>query len=1066
MALRRRVRPTRRNASRGRSPRIEQLEGRRLLTFVWANRGDASDQFGTVFGADAEVARRVVDSALNEWNRVVVGFDGEDFETQMTIRMNPSSPSISAYASNTVRDDDTGVPISGDVTINTALDASGNTQWYLDPTPDDHSEFMGKIRNPFARDPTPGGPADDMRDLRTLLVHELGHTMGIASGSPLIYSNPSITVADTGITDNSVGDGDNNYWLFQGPSVNAVMTDYDINAEVTSSAGHNAMPVAGNPAINFNGQSYYTTYDTMQPTNLSTRRILLSNKVALMMEDMGYDVVPPETFGTFHSVLNSASGVLTIQGGNDDTLIDNVDQGPSSDTIGLLRFGGTLFVGVDLGVDVPGAGSGKSPLDQMGMYISRFNVSDVSSIVIQGMGGDDEIEIIGDFDFLNSLVVVGGDGDDVIDGSSLVGTLPLIAFGSEGDDILTGGPGDDVFSGLGGDDVLSGGDGDDQLFGGTGEDTIRGGAGDDEIDGGTDDDFLQGNSGSDVIQGGNGNDYILGGSVVTSFLQNIPDGADTISGGAGHDVILGDNALGLAPTPLGGSGDVIDGDAGNDTIFGGLGNDVIAGGDGDDVLVGVWGDDVLVGGLGADALYGNDGDDQLVGGTLLSDVSDASGDTLQGGAGDDTLLGDNFGFGPAIGGPDSLLGDEGDDVIYGQYGDDVVQGGLGSDYIDGGDGDDQLVGGTLFGAVDLSGDEIHGGGGDDLILGDNFVVGPGGGGDDELDGGLGDDVVYGQYGNDAIQGGAGDDQLFGADGNDRIDGGDGADVLDGGAGDDTLIGGLGPDVLTGGSGDDGLIGGTYLATTLDASGDVLDGGSGDDLLFGDNFGFGVGLGGPDTLQGGSGNDALYGQYGDDVLSGGSGDDYLSGGSEDDALAGDAGADTIDGDAGDDHIAGGTGNDVARGGSGDDLIRGGEGADQLFGDGGDDVVLGEAGGDALSGGAGFDVLIGGTGSDQLSGGAGDDLLIGAATSHDANDAALSAILAEWTSPRPYPSRVANLRGLWSPTFPSRLNGSVFLRPGIDVPNDGASDALLGEAGRDWFIVWLDDSTDQEIIESIN
>jgi len=987
MALRRRDRLARRNAVRGRSPRIEQLEGRRLLTFVWANRGDASDQFDTVFGATAEVARRVVDSALNEWNRVVVGFDGQDFETQMTIRMNPASTSVSAVASNTVRDDD-GVPISGDVTISTGLDASGNTQWYLDPTPDDHSEFMGTLRNPFARDPTPGGPADGMRDLRTILVHELGHTMGISAGSPLIYSNPSITMTNTGITDNSVGTGSNSYWLFQGPSVNAVMTDYDIIAIVSSSAGHTAMPVAGNPAINFDGQSYYTTVDTMQPTSLSIRRVLLSDKVSLMMRDMGYDVVAPETFGTFHSVLNSASGVLTIQGGNDDTLIDNVDQGASSDTIGLLRFGGILFVGVDLGVDAPGAGNGKTPLDQVDMYISRFNIGDVSSIVIQGMGGDDEVELIGDFDFLDSLFVVGGDGDDVIDGGLLTGNQPLIAFGSDGDDVLTGGPGDDVFSGLGGDDVLSGGDGDDQLFGGTGDDTIRGGAGNDEIDGGTDDDFVQGNSGSDVIAGGNGNDFILGGSIVTSFLQNVPDGSDTISGGAGNDVILGDNALGLAPTPLGGSGDVIAGDDGDDLIFGGLGNDDINGGAGDDALLGVWGDDRLIGGLGADQLSGGDGDDELIGGTLLSDVSDASGDALQGGAGNDTLLGDNFGFGPAIGGPDSLLGDEGDDVIYGQYGD------------------------------------------------------------------------------DAIAGGSGDDQLFGADGNDRLDGGAGDDDLDGGAGDDLLIGGLGSDALTGGNGDDDLIGGTYLATTLDASGDVLDGGSGDDLLLGDNFGVGVGLGGPDTLQGGSGNDALYGQYGADVLSGGSGNDYLSGGSENDTLAGDTGDDTINGDAGDDHIAGGSGIDVARGGLGDDLIRGGDGADQLYGDGGNDIVLGEAGRDMLSGGAGFDVLIGGSGSDQLSGGAGDDILVGGSTIHDLNDVALSLIRAEWASGRPYIARVANLLGLWNPTLASRANAGYFLRPWIEIVNDGDADVLSGEAGRDWFIVWLGDSTDWQPFEAIS
>jgi len=143
--------------------RGEHLEQRRLLALVWANRGDASDMFDAAFDSNAELARGVVDSALAEWNRVVTGYQGASFDTQMTIAMNPSNAALSAFASNTVTDAN-GVPISGNVTINMALDNMGNTQWYLDPTPDDHSEFMGPLVHAFARNPTPGGPADGMRD--------------------------------------------------------------------------------------------------------------------------------------------------------------------------------------------------------------------------------------------------------------------------------------------------------------------------------------------------------------------------------------------------------------------------------------------------------------------------------------------------------------------------------------------------------------------------------------------------------------------------------------------------------------------------------------------------------------------------------------------------------------------------------------------------------------------------------------------------------------------------------------------------------------------------------------
>ncbi len=623
-----------------------------------------------------------------------------------------------------------------------ALDNMGNTKWYLDPTPDDHSEFMGTLQNAFARNPTPGGPADGMRDLRTLLVHELGHTMGISSGSPLMYSNPSITMTNTGITDNTIGTGGNSYWLFQGPTTNVVMTDYDILGPVTSTAGHNAMPRSGNTPINFGGTNYYTAVDTMQPTSLSIRRVLLTNKVAMMMSDMGYDVVMPETFGTFHSVLNKSSGLLTIQGGNDNTLINNVNQGASSDTISLLRFGGLFFVGIDIGVDVPGSGPGTTPQDQQGTFISRFAVSDVKLIRIEGFGGDDQINLTGDFDFLTSLLVIGGDGNDTVDGGGLSGTQPLLAFGSNGNDTLIGGPGNDILSGLGGNDILRGNGGNDNIFGGTGNDTITGGVGNDTIDAGNDNDSIQGNGGNDTIFGGNGNDFIVGGTLVQQFLQNIPDGSDTIDGGPGNDYILGDNALGATPTPLGGAGDNLYGGDDNDTIFGGIGDDFIygnggndallgyigddhiEGGDGNDNLSGEGNDDELFGGFGIDTIDGGPGNDYLVGGLIGGNLSDPSGDTLRGGTGNDTLIGDNFTFGPSIGGDDNLDGEEGNDSLYGQYGNDVLIGGLGSDTLSGGDDNDTLVGGTVLGELDPSGDVLEGGRGNDTAAGRQLRLRP------------------------------------------------------------------------------------------------------------------------------------------------------------------------------------------------------------------------------------------------------------------------------------------------------------------------------------------------------
>jgi len=138
-----------------------------------------------------------------------------------------------------------------------------------------------------------------------------------------------------------------------------------------------------------------------------------------------------------------------------------------------------------------------------------------------------------------------------------------------------------------------------------------------------------------------------------------------------------------------------------------------------------------------------------------------------------------------------------------------------------------------------------------------------------------------------------------------------------------------------------------------------------------------------------------------------------------------------------------------------LIRGGSGNDQLGGGTGNDILLGEAGNDTLLGGDGRDLLIGGLNSDTLDGGAGDDILIAGTTAHDASDAALNQILAEWTSARSYQLRVKNLKGTGKgPNFVNRLNGTVYLKKSppqeATVFDDDAVDSLTGSSGDDWFL----------------
>ena len=178
-----------------------------------------------------------------------------------------------------------------------------------------------------------------------------------------------------------------------------------------------------------------------------------------------------------------------------------------------------------------------------------------------------------------------------------------------------------------------------------------------------------------------------------------------------------------------------------------------------------------------------------------------------------------------------------------------------------------------------------------------------------------------------------------------------------------------------------------------------------------------------TIESGGGN-------GPDRIDAGDGRDYV--------LAGD----------GNDVITGGADRDIINAGRGDDLVRAGAGNDFVIGGSGNDILLGEAGHDVINGGLGRDILIGGLGRDVLAGHDGSDILIGGTTDHDRDDAALQAILTEWTSGLGYLSRVRNLR-----TGRGSLGG-VRLAANVTVHDDGEQDSLIGGRGRDWFFAKLD------------
>ncbi len=216
---------------------------------------------------------------------------------------------------------------------------------------------------------------------------------------------------------------------------------------------------------------------------------------------------------------------------------------------------------------------------------------------------------------------------------------------------------------------------------------------------------------------------------------------------------------------------------------------------------------------------------------------------------------------------------------------------------------------------------------------------------------------------------------------------------------------------------------------------TLFGNEGNDQLFGAR--------GADGLEGGSGTDRLFGGSNNDTLCGGNGNDFVYGQAGNDFADGDAGNDKVFGEAGNDFLLGNDGNDHLFGGTGNDRMFGQAGNDQVFGESGNDVGVGGDGNDKLFGGSGRDVLIGGDGLDTLFGETHDDILVAGSTSHDEDDEALRAILAEWTSTHSYTTRVDNLRN------GGGQNG-IFTLDDTTVSDDGLKDTLYGDGGLDWFL----------------
>ena len=582
-------------------------------------------------------------------------------------------------------------------------------------------------------------------------------------------------------------------------------------------------------------------------------------------------------------------------------------------------------------------------------------VTEGTITVVQGGGGDDTVTVTGGGGDIAPLVVF---GDTSQDGSFYNSTTAELTDYLNGVSTIVPlareftNPGNDTIDASASSDFLT-------IYGGAGNDTIRGSTTGDHIAGGSGADTIHGEGGDDHIYGDAGfnldltqrlEQATLAESQVLLVVNNdtateptrdgLAPGNDIIMGDAGSDIIFGDYGfitqahftqrittagsveLIDSVNPASGGADIINGNQGVDRILGGFGADTIHGDEAGDIILG---DSGIFD-------YGADGDLATLDEVTTTEPATGSNDTLFGDDASDLLIG-----GAA---DDTIFGNTGNDIIFGDNARALYAGGIlsfaesidhaigGVDTIEGNEDDDVIIGGA---DVDI----IFGNDGDDIALGDNAEIQFGTnqrvettartiGGADIIRGNDGQDLLVGGAFGDRIDGNADEDLIFGD--NVRLDRATGFAtnpryrVLSGSQIYDSGVGTGSPDQALVTDAEQAVPGGAAVWEDFDIT--ILDHSDADQSAGLSNFG----------------------------------DDYIAGGAHDDQIFAQLGNDTIQGDGSIDHAvdAGAyrdASNTLVVSASVEDFAGlGADGDDYIEGNGGDDVIFGNLGQDDIIGGS--------------------------------------------------------------------------------------------------------------------
>ncbi|MGH3020348.1 MAG: calcium-binding protein [Gaiellaceae bacterium] len=406
-------------------------------------------------------------------------------------------------------------------------------------------------------------------------------------------------------------------------------------------------------------------------------------------------------------------------------------------------------------------------------------------------------------------VSLNSDGD--LDMTFSPGAFPMEIYALDGNDVVnargSGGAGLHFLGPV----VIEGGEGDDLLRGSSDPDVITGGLGNDRIEAQESADQIDAGSGDDVITAGDGPDTATGGPGSDSFAMSGGDdvvlAADAeadgpINGGQGTDTAHYDG--GLDPNPVAVEHKFPStppppppppaGSCSYDAASKSVTAQMTAGSQGTLSVVGAGAIHFGAGGACGAATTANTDSITIVAGAGSQEhvTIDQTGGAFAPGATGETGT-------PEIEIALSLADATDEIVILGTPGNDAISAGQNGVSLNA-DGDVDVTFAPLPAIL-----EIRGGGGTNSISGQGGQGAGGrfagqlllyaGDGGDTVDGGDGNDVLHGGAGADVLAGRSGADVLVGAGGNDTLAGNDGNDELTGGAGADSFAGSSGDDVF-------------------------------------------------------------------------------------------------------------------------------------------------------------------------------------------------------------------------------------------------------------------------------